>query len=121
MLVQVRCTLLICCYRFRYILVCIFYYLCGLLFCCLYFFFFFFSSRRRHTRCGRDWSSDVCSSDLLMPVSSQLAGVRLAVITVSDRSARGERADLTGPVLADALRGHGADVHAQTIDRKSVV
>src|SRR2546422_9154347 len=28
-------------------------------------FFFFFSSRRRHTRCSRDWSSDVCSSDLL--------------------------------------------------------
>src|SRR5207245_1362804 len=26
---------------------------------------FFFSSRRRHTRCYRDWSSDVCSSDLL--------------------------------------------------------
>src|SRR5690554_6232075 len=25
---------------------------------------FFFSSRRRHTRCGRDWSSDLCSSDL---------------------------------------------------------
>src|SRR5206468_5425846 len=29
------------------------------------FFFFFFSSRRRHTRSDRDWSSDVCSSDLL--------------------------------------------------------
>src|SRR3989449_8355213 len=29
------------------------------------FFFFFFSSRRRHTRCSRDWSSDVCSSDLV--------------------------------------------------------
>src|SRR2546429_7921460 len=28
-------------------------------------YFFFFSSRRRHTRCSRDWSSDVCSSDLL--------------------------------------------------------
>src|SRR5690554_7580602 len=28
-------------------------------------FHFFFSSRRRHTRCGRDWSSDVCSSDLV--------------------------------------------------------
>src|SRR5256884_3943878 len=28
------------------------------------FFHFFFSSRRRHTRCSRDWSSDVCSSDL---------------------------------------------------------
>src|SRR5690554_3272342 len=26
----------------------------------------FFSSRRRHTSCGRDWSSDVCSSDLLL-------------------------------------------------------
>src|SRR5687768_5939763 len=30
----------------------------------MFFFFFFFSSRRRHTRCSRDWSSDVCSSDL---------------------------------------------------------
>src|SRR5690606_40308842 len=28
------------------------------------FFLFFFSSRRRHTRFSRDWSSDVCSSDL---------------------------------------------------------
>src|SRR5206468_6016109 len=26
---------------------------------------FFFSSRRRHTRSDRDWSSDVCSSDLV--------------------------------------------------------
>src|SRR5271165_1885750 len=30
----------------------------------LYDYFFFFSSRRRHTRFSRDWSSDVCSSDL---------------------------------------------------------
>src|SRR5437870_10849286 len=30
-------------------------------------FFFFFSSRRRHTRWPRDWSSDVCSSDLVAP------------------------------------------------------
>src|SRR2546430_4305868 len=30
------------------------------------FFFFFFSSRRRHTRFDCDWSSDVCSSDLLV-------------------------------------------------------
>src|SRR3989449_10215349 len=29
---------------------------------------FFFSSRRRHTRCSRDWSSDVCSSDLSLQV-----------------------------------------------------
>src|SRR5206468_8454740 len=31
---------------------------------CVHFVFFFFSSRRRHTRSDRDWSSDVCSSDL---------------------------------------------------------
>src|SRR5437588_3245921 len=30
-----------------------------------FFFFFFFSSRRRHTRSLCDWSSDVCSSDLI--------------------------------------------------------
>src|SRR5439155_12300191 len=35
-------------------------------------FFFFFSSRRRHTRWPRDWSSDVCSSDLGIK-STQLA------------------------------------------------
>src|SRR5438128_11372680 len=34
-------------------------------------FFFFFSSRRRHTRCYRDWSSDVCSSDLFSMVMPQ--------------------------------------------------
>src|SRR2546427_8390695 len=32
---------------------------------CLSLLFFFFSSRRRHTRFDCDWSSDVCSSDLL--------------------------------------------------------
>src|SRR3712207_7510445 len=34
-------------------------------FMCMGVFVFFFSSRRRHTRYWRDWSSDVCSSDLL--------------------------------------------------------
>src|SRR5699024_12302912 len=33
------------------------------------FFFLFFSSRRRHTRSKRDWSSDVCSSDLARDVA----------------------------------------------------
>src|SRR2546428_5857070 len=37
-------------------------YVCAICFYC--YFFFFFSSRRRHTRSDRDWSSDVCSSDL---------------------------------------------------------
>src|SRR6266403_314337 len=35
-------------------------------------FFFFFSSRRRHTRSLRDWSSDVCSSDLLRRLIREL-------------------------------------------------
>src|SRR5438445_8209919 len=58
-------------------------------------FFFFFSSRRRHTSYWRDWSSDVCSSDLL-PV---------AVHGFSDWSARAtiDRAALT-PDLVRALR-----------------
>src|SRR2546430_7455276 len=41
---------------------------CASVTCChllLYFCVFFFSSRRRHTRFDCDWSSDVCSSDLL--------------------------------------------------------
>src|SRR5690606_39475617 len=33
---------------------------------------FFFSSRRRHTRFSRDWSSDVCSSDLPVPSNGRI-------------------------------------------------
>src|SRR2546422_4182320 len=39
--------------------------------------FFFFSSRRRHTRCSRDWSSDVCSSDLKLVERCAQLGVVL--------------------------------------------
>src|SRR6266511_2388324 len=37
-------------------------------------FFFFFSSRRRHTRFSRDWSSDVCSSDLRLTAAALRQG-----------------------------------------------
>src|SRR5216683_3627583 len=37
---------------------------------------FFFSSRRRHTRSDRDWSSDVCSSDLDARRADRPAGRR---------------------------------------------
>src|SRR2546422_6230744 len=47
---------------------------------------FFFSSRRRHTRCSRDWSSDVCSSDLRTvgggPQSCALLAVMAAALAV---------------------------------------
>lgn len=36
--------------------------------------------------------------------------IRVAIITVSDRSARGEREDLSGPALADVVRGQGWQV-----------
>src|SRR3989337_3223125 len=49
---------------------------CAVCFCV----FFFFSSRRRHTRCYRDWSSDVCSSDLVGGNGG--AGDRFAVTTI---------------------------------------
>src|SRR5256884_5644593 len=47
--------------------------------------FFFFSSRRRHTRCSRDWSSDVCSSDLNDLAEEQFN--RVAEVTYEIRKA----------------------------------
>src|SRR3989442_3537024 len=41
---------------------------------------FFFSSRRRHTRCGRDWSSDVCSSDLFTHHVARVVGEALSEV-----------------------------------------
>src|SRR2546422_3662726 len=60
------------------------------------FFFFFFSSRRRHTRCSRDWSSDVCSSDLV-PASSTLVLLFMRVSSVG--------CWFTAPRLSAAQRG----------------
>src|SRR5207247_3928852 len=52
--------------------------------------FFFFSSRRRHTRSTRDWSSDVCSSDLVGWLTE-----RIAVRPLVERGA-----PLLAPILA---------------------
>src|SRR3712207_424971 len=41
----------------------------------------FVSSRRRHTRYWRDWSSDVCSSDLLTFYAAYITGLKLMVAT----------------------------------------
>src|SRR5437763_6416956 len=59
---SLRCELVLVLSLFVCILLCIvFWYSYFFLF-----FFFFFSSRRRHTRYIGDWSSDVCSSDLVV-------------------------------------------------------
>src|SRR2546430_3123718 len=62
--------------------------------------FFFFSSRRRHTRFDCDWSSDVCSSDLVhvdVWVPLMLAGTHEVVNPAGDAAVR-ETAPLKPPV-----------------------
>src|SRR5690349_23649321 len=49
-------------------------------------FFFFFSSRRRHTRSLRDWSSDVCSSDLIeAPADLEILNPDLEIANLSSK------------------------------------
>src|SRR5437868_11471914 len=47
---------------------------------------FFFSSRRRHTRSKRDWSSDVCSSDLGLGIARSLGRLGVPVYAVESKS-----------------------------------
>src|SRR2546429_19513 len=54
---------------------------------------FFFSSRRRHTRCSRDWSSDVCSSDLLND-HIHVEFLRIHKSPIGARSAQGNLQEL---------------------------
>src|SRR3712207_9438239 len=77
----------------------------------------FVSSRRRHTRYWRDWSSDVCSSDLVRPGlrEGRLGGGR----------ARLGRGDAAGRLRDDPADGGDAaraqPVDRDELDRKSVV
>src|SRR5205807_3695538 len=65
-------------------------------------FFFFFSSRRRHTRLQGDWSSDVCSSDLLLQLSSSKETTRMQKHLLNRRqfSARCAAFGLSFPALS---------------------
>src|SRR5690625_6406126 len=64
---------------------------------------FFFSSRRRHTRWPRDWSSDVCSSDLLLTPGPDTPA-QLAHASAEYARANGE--------LIAALQANGIDATA---------
>src|SRR2546429_5127111 len=65
--------------------------------------FFFFSSRRRHTRCSRDWSSDVCSSDL-----NELSAEEKASLVRWKEELAALRAELSRPVpVAHGLQEGG--------------
>src|SRR5712664_4613230 len=80
----------------------------------LYMFFFFFSSRRRHTRSDRDWSSDVCSSDLLNGKSEQ--GLQMMENALRQGIA-GRRPDHARLQLAYAYHLAGQDQKAVQIFR----
>src|SRR5256712_6235997 len=69
--------------------------------------FFFFSSRRRHTRSDRDWSSDVCSSDLGMLWSKGILTTRGGATSHASVVARG--LGLPCVVGAESIRVDYAD------------
>src|SRR5207253_1800064 len=69
-------------------------------------YFIFFSSRRRHTRWPRDWSSDVCSSDLNVPLVLVAVWLTRRYVGEGRVAAPSGSVDLPGTVLtALALAG----------------
>src|SRR5687768_18112235 len=84
----------------------------------LFCFFFFFSSRRRHTRCSRDWSSDVCSSDLIRDRVGRLINFRHARY-VRLRGVDRAKTGLKPLVIAyDALDGHRSEEHTSELQSR---
>src|SRR2546429_5543130 len=91
---------------------------------------FFYSGGRRHTRCSRDWSSDVCSSDLEVALPAfefsadvsegvgifrrhPVLKIRMPVVPLLEKPRRAQT-ELAEPAFAILAPGHQAD-------RKSVV
>src|SRR5690606_39889547 len=71
---------------------------------------FFFSSRRRHTRFSRDWSSDVCSSDLALYPSmyNRICGTDLPMR--GDTLAEGIAVKSPGVLTEALVRTHVDDI-----------
>src|SRR3989304_644 len=89
--------------------------------CCLY--LFFFSSRRRHTRCSRDWSSDVCSSDLGADLGlgcgnpQAIASLRPGESVLDLGSGGGLDCFLAAQAGGDQGRGVGGDMTPEMVSR----
>src|SRR5690606_41054543 len=87
---------------------------------------FLFSSRRRHTRSSRDWSSDVCSSDLAETIHAAAQRVERAVdhghaCAHAQGDHRRVAADRAGTQYDDVSRfhaGHAAEQHARSEERR---
>src|SRR5207245_6237496 len=81
---------------------------------------FLFSSRRRHTRCYRDWSSDVCSSDLAKRVLNDWTQTTLAAhrgnATRADSAS--SRSNIAGDV-AQALRPEEVRSSRKTMEKSA--
>src|SRR5207245_6821698 len=79
--------------------------------------FFFLSSRRRHTRCYRDWSSDVCSSDLDVATDSVLGQ-----FPIRDRKTKPVRVAFTPDgQLAYVTEGAAASVSVIDVATRTVI
>src|SRR5699024_11599664 len=70
-------------------------------------FIFFFSSRRRHTRSKRDWSSDVCSSDLDLLIGFILAAIVKLILYSKSKNAKKFR---KGEEYGSARWGNSKDI-----------
>src|SRR6266496_4948891 len=96
-----------------------------------YFFFFFFSSRRRHTRSLRDWSSDVCSSDLPWNLVVEVAlhlgekTVRTIAMDSTDGLMRGQEVRDTGDGIqvpvGEATLGRIMNVVGEPVDERGPI
>src|SRR5690348_2145780 len=72
---------------------------------------FFFSSRRRHTRWTGDWSSDVCSSDLVMAIAINTGGVLAKLFS--------EAVEATDRGPVEGVRATGANrLHERSEERR---
>src|SRR5438067_3808421 len=92
---------------------CYFCFLLFFVFFSVFYFFFFFSSRRRHTRSKRDWSSDVCSSDLLKPsVAYRRLASDIVELVLDPRTLPGRRltAATSGPLLQHSVHRVGGQM-----------
>src|SRR3712207_8824584 len=85
---------------------------------------FFFSSRRRHTRYWRDWSSDVCSSDLVWGEPADRDGaLRVVRAAVEQGVDFIDTADSYGPfvseqIIAEALHPYPENLVIRSEERR---
>src|SRR5207253_6228110 len=83
---------------------------------------FFFSSRRRHTRWPRDWSSDVCSSDLIVTLvpgtGDEVQALKAGIMEIADIFVV-NKADREGAErLASAVEANLALHHYRSEERR---